>query len=53
MILQPGHGSAPLVCRIFIVTLENAPQYEALSYTWGDPSDRHDLHQEPEILVSQ
>lgn len=47
MELQPGHGSAPLVCRIFIVTLSNAPQYEALSYTWGDPSDRHDLYQEP------
>lgn len=48
MELQPGHGSTPLVCRIFIVALENEPQYEALSYTWGDPSDRHDLYQEPE-----
>jgi hypothetical protein len=48
MELQPGHGSAPLVCRISIVALENEPQYEALSYTWGDPSDRHDLYQEPE-----
>lgn len=29
---------APVVCSLVTVALEDRPQYEALSYVWGDPS---------------
>jgi hypothetical protein len=27
----------PPMCSLFVVSLDQAPEYEALSYTWGDP----------------
>lgn len=35
--LQPGLESAPIICRLETVHLENAPAYAALSYVWGSP----------------
>jgi hypothetical protein len=34
--LQPGAQNDPVVIRLFLVELEHAPDYEALSYVWGD-----------------
>ncbi|KAL8916279.1 MAG: hypothetical protein Q9208_008608 [Pyrenodesmia sp. 3 TL-2023] len=42
MLLAPGNGLDPLVCSLTIVDIQNAPQYEALSYVWG-----HDLASQP------
>jgi hypothetical protein len=39
--LEPSNTfSSPLHCRLFEVSLDENPQYEALSYTWGGPLDR-------------
>lgn len=35
--LQPGESEQALQCSLVSTSLEEAPQYEALSYTWGDP----------------
>jgi hypothetical protein len=37
MELLPGHKSAPLQCVLRPISLNTRPQYEALSYTWGEP----------------
>lgn len=31
--------SLPPMCSLFIVSLDQVPEYEALSYTWGDPCE--------------
>ncbi|KAH7370058.1 heterokaryon incompatibility protein-domain-containing protein [Rhexocercosporidium sp. MPI-PUGE-AT-0058] len=38
VILEPGLGQDPVRCRLIHVSLDDNPQYEALSYAWGDPS---------------
>jgi hypothetical protein len=35
--LQPGTGDA-IFCELSTTLVDSAPDYEALSYTWGDPS---------------
>jgi hypothetical protein len=37
--LAPGAHNDPVVVRLFIVELEHAPEYEAISYAWGDPEN--------------
>ena len=37
--LQPGDQQEEIRISIFHASLEQDPVYEALSYTWGDPSD--------------
>ena len=37
MELLPGHKAAPLQCVLRSISLNNRTQYEALSYTWGEP----------------
>ncbi|KAH8803481.1 heterokaryon incompatibility protein-domain-containing protein [Xylogone sp. PMI_703] len=41
--LHPGNDAAPLVCDMKIVSLDENPFYEALSYVWG-------VHEFSEIL---
>ncbi|KAK4159411.1 heterokaryon incompatibility protein-domain-containing protein [Cladorrhinum sp. PSN259] len=36
VILEQGHGTEPICCRLEDAQLSAAPAYEALSYTWGD-----------------
>ena len=36
--MQPAAERQPLSCSLSIVSLENKPDYETLSYVWGDPS---------------
>jgi hypothetical protein len=37
--LFPGASQDPLVCRLFVVDIQEAPTYAAISYVWGDPED--------------
>jgi hypothetical protein len=36
--LLKGSKSEPIICRLTHVNLDEDPEYEALSYTWGDPT---------------
>jgi hypothetical protein len=36
--LLPGENDARVECRLFTSSLENHPEFEALSYVWGDPT---------------
>lgn len=35
--LHPGKGDDVLVCDLFVVSLDDKPEYETLSYVWGEP----------------
>lgn len=35
--IHPGHFEDPLSCELVSTALDEAPQYRALSYVWGDP----------------
>lgn len=40
LILDPGLPSDDHVsCSLSVVSLDDQPEYEALSYAWGDPND--------------
>jgi hypothetical protein len=39
-ILSEWIRRAPIVGTVKVVSLDDKPQYEAISYAWGDPSDR-------------
>ena len=39
--LLPGKGDETIQCNQIIVSLHDAREYEALSYTWGDPKTTH------------
>ncbi|EXM07483.1 hypothetical protein FOIG_02493 [Fusarium odoratissimum NRRL 54006] len=41
--LHPGTDEA-VYCEPITVSIESAPSYEALSYTWGDPSRRESIN---------
>jgi len=36
--IQPGPWSFPILCSLQTVSLDTSPTYQALSYTWGDPT---------------
>ncbi|KAN0083382.1 Heterokaryon incompatibility protein (HET) domain containing protein [Elaphomyces granulatus] len=36
--LLPGNPEEEIICKIHTVSMSENPKYEALSYTWGDPS---------------
>jgi hypothetical protein len=38
LILPPGAFDDPICCKLKHVSLSKCPAYEALSYTWGDPT---------------
>ncbi|GKT56264.1 HET domain-containing protein [Colletotrichum tofieldiae] len=39
LFLHAGSGEDPFEAHLQIVSIEDAPPYEALSYTWGKPTD--------------
>ena len=52
--ISPADSWAPLKCEIIQVdTLDNAPAYEAILYTWGDYRIRHPLVCGPEGQILQ
>ena len=38
--LCPGNFEQDIQCKLRIVSLDQHPNYVALSYCWGDPNDR-------------
>ncbi|KAK1496259.1 HET domain-containing protein [Colletotrichum tamarilloi] len=40
LFLYPGSGEDPFEAHLEIVDIEHAPPYEALSYTWGKPTEQ-------------
>ncbi|KAK5654713.1 hypothetical protein OQA88_7037 [Cercophora sp. LCS_1] len=38
--IKPGSRNDDIRCGLIQISLSDLPQYEALSYVWGDPSDR-------------
>lgn len=38
--IVPGRWSQDVYCILKVVSLDDTPTYEALSYTWGDPLDK-------------
>lgn len=38
LFLLPGDVDVDISCKLVTVSLDNLPDYEALSYTWGDPT---------------
>lgn len=51
--LLPGHFNAPvrITIRRKVLSAENTPEFEALSYAWGSPSDRLDISVEAKLRV--
>jgi hypothetical protein len=43
LIIEPGTQYSQIRCSILHKSLTNNPIYEALSYTWGDPTKTHTL----------
>jgi len=41
--IRPGQGGDTISCTLRHVYLDEKPQYEALSYSWGDPSQTHEI----------
>ena len=37
--IHPGHHDETVRCDLSIVSLDDRPEFEALSYVWGDASD--------------
>jgi hypothetical protein len=38
--LHPGNRQSPIVATFKVVELLEAPAYDAISYVWGDPSNK-------------
>jgi hypothetical protein len=43
LVLLPGQDDAEIRCEIQHASLDGPPQYEALSYTWGNPKGEESL----------
>lgn len=44
LVLHMGQKGDPIHCHLEYTNLANHSKYEALSYTWGDPNPRYDVH---------
>ena len=42
--LAPGKPGSRITARLFTVSLDDRPSFEALSYTWGPPRPSYDIH---------
>jgi len=60
--LLPGHYGDPIICKVIVLTVSspqsgNGPssdtqlEYEALSYTWGDPTPIHPIEFDGKMLL--
>jgi hypothetical protein len=50
--LLPGAPDDPLECQLLVIDLESDHvQYPAISYVWGDPSDKKSIHCMNEALL--
>ncbi|KAH8895487.1 HET-domain-containing protein [Thozetella sp. PMI_491] len=48
--IQPGGDSTPLQVSLTVEDLSNPPPFQALSYTWGDPSDLYEISCDGQII---
>ncbi|TVY80786.1 Heterokaryon incompatibility protein 6 OR allele [Lachnellula suecica] len=48
--IQPGKGSSEITCRLLTVSLAESPDYEALSYTWGNNYKSKHIRYEENLL---
>jgi hypothetical protein len=46
--LHPGSNDDKVSCTLRVVSLDDKPEYEALSYVWGDASDTVDINVQKE-----
>ncbi|PQE23458.1 heterokaryon incompatibility -domain-containing protein [Rutstroemia sp. NJR-2017a BBW] len=44
LVLGPGTSSKPLDCKLIHTRMSLTPEYEALSYAWGDSSKPRQIH---------
>lgn len=42
--LHPGANGSPIACTLRVVSLDDNPEYETLSYVWGDPKKTKPIH---------
>jgi hypothetical protein len=45
--LPPGPRTGPITCSVFETRLANTPDYEVLSYQWGNPLDQANIYVTP------
>ncbi|KAH7310337.1 heterokaryon incompatibility protein-domain-containing protein [Rhexocercosporidium sp. MPI-PUGE-AT-0058] len=50
--LYPGQADDTLDCTLRQAELENAPKYEAISYAWGDPTNKVDVLCDGKIITA-
>lgn len=43
LLLHPRHPNDPVACTMFETTLDRAPRFEAMSYTWGSPNKEYQI----------
>ncbi|KAI8217951.1 Heterokaryon incompatibility protein 6, OR allele [Colletotrichum sp. SAR 10_77] len=43
LVIQPGAGSDPIAANLREASIDDPPSFHALSYVWGDPSQRGDI----------
>ncbi|KAK4231677.1 heterokaryon incompatibility protein 6,OR allele [Podospora fimiseda] len=41
--ISGGSGNDPLICSLEPFPIEQVPSYEALSYCWGDQTEKHEI----------
>lgn len=49
--LYPGHTNDNIKCSLRETTLEDAPNYEAISYAWGDPINKVNVLCDKKIIL--
>jgi hypothetical protein len=49
--LYPGHANDNVTCTLRQIELENAPEYEAISYAWGNPANESEVFCDGKIIV--
>ena len=49
--LLPGHGTGPIRSRLLVISFDELPNYEALSYVWGVSEDNDDAIEISDVPV--
>lgn len=44
LVLLPGEWHDPITCHVKTVSLHDKPEFDAISYVWGDEKDRQLIH---------
>ncbi|KAF2748669.1 HET-domain-containing protein, partial [Sporormia fimetaria CBS 119925] len=50
--LQPGAWKDPIQGTLDVVSLSKKPKYQALSYVWGDPTNRKPISIDGELFLA-